>query len=177
MTKIVSIERLKEICSTEKIGFTGENLNINDVEIDDINTRFQALKSLKNCKSIFLSLLDDIFFESIEKDTVYGIYNERTKLFKYFTNRNMYVLANYIEGYIESKYDNCHYNVIRSFLVLNGCEIEYLWIHPEDRNKGLGKKIVEYITSKCTYIVKNVTSVPESVEFWKKMGFNVTISR
>ncbi|MBK3496411.1 GNAT family N-acetyltransferase [Viridibacillus sp. YIM B01967] len=56
----------------------------------------------------------------------------------------------------------------------NNCEIRHIAVSPEERGKGIGGKMIEFIIDK--YSLTNITAETDkdAVEFYRNLGFKIT---
>lgn len=131
----------------------------------------KIISELDDGSYLFFQILNDLHQELIISDYFEGVYHNRSMLLDAFHRGEMYsfcsnyddITRSYLKGY------RCFWVISKGDSYPNIRELIFIWIHPEDRRKGLGTRIVQHFNSIINY--KKVISVRGVEEFWKKMGF------
>lgn len=129
----------------------------------------------KNSSFVFMQIMDDLLLEVHQSVYFEGAWMNRDVILNSYVKGNMFVLS-YDTKVPNDVYDrNYHpteksYNgAIRCFWTIENDKIEFIWVHPDERNKGIGTKIIDICIRMG--VRKNVICVKSSVGFWEKMGF------
>lgn len=68
------------------------------------------------------------------------------------------------------------------FLVFGGIYTDQLWVHPQHRNRGIGKELMEKVhdlgrQEGCTLATVATLSFQEAQKFYEKLGYSVEFER
>lgn len=140
-----------------------------------VETKPISLLRHQNSSFIFMQIMDDLLYEIHHNNHFMGIWNNRRMILDSHVKGNMFVLSydTKISGDVwEREYhptEKTYNGAIRCFWTIDDGEIEFIWVHPDDRNKGIGSRIVDICLKMG--VKRSVYCVESSIPFWEKMGF------
>ena len=69
-----------------------------------------------------------------------------------------------------------------AFIIYGMIHTDQIWVHPDHRKQGLGRKLMESIhkygrKNKCTFATVNTMSFLEAVKFYERLGYKKDFER